>query len=686
MAAKKACFLPGSALHCRGTRLNVNTKAATQHKLFRPALGGALTVLCGWVLWGSPLRERWVNASYDILFRFESRSVTNKVALILMDNAACYNLRQERAKWDRGLHAELLDKLTDAKCPMVVFDILFQLERDAESDAALAKAIRRHGHVVLMARVTDPQAPIAEAAQLMLPQKLLLEATTNLGIGAVELSDLPRRHWPFPATEERDFPSLPWKAAQLAGARLSEKSSEQWLRYYGENGAWETISYHLALSNAPGNFTNKIVFIGSSPVHPLEPGIPEEDKFRTPYGKAVGGVEIMATTFLNLVNGDWLRRPAGWVEALVLLVGGLLLGGGTCFARPLAACCIAVGAAFAVTFGAASLSHFTNYWFPWLVITGGQVPCALVFALVTSQFGRKPEPGNETTVVIPLAQATPALDLPDAPDYKLFDPPFGQGAYGRVWVARNAIGQWQALKAVYLSRFGPHAEPYEREFNGITRYKPISDKHPGLLRVDFVSTKKAAGYFYYVMELGDGLDPGWEKSPTAYRPRDLASVQARAEGRRLPVQECIRIGLVLAEALEFIHRQGLTHRDIKPQNIIFVNGQPKLADVGLVADLLPPDQPRTLVGTPGYMPLHPEPPGTQQADIYGLGMVLYVIRTGREPELFPAVSTTLVEKANPKDFLGLNAVILKACQPDRAQRYASAAQMHAALLELQKGP
>jgi len=266
----------------------------------------------------------------------------------------------------------------------------------------------------------------------------------------------------------------------------------------------------------------------------------------------------------------------------------------------------------------------------------------------------------------------------------LFNPPFGQGAYGKVWLARNAIGQWQALKAVYLAKFGPHHEPYEREFNGIKKYKPVSNQHPGLLRVDFVSTKKAAGYFYYVMELGDALEPGWEHAPSAYRPRDLASVRACAHEHRLPVQECVRIGLALAEALDFLHRQGLIHRDIKPQNIIFVNGQPKLADVGLVAEILPPGQERTWVGTPGYMPPPPEPPGTQQADIYGLGMVLYVIRTGRDPDFFPGVSTTLVARTERTDFIRLNALILKACQPDRARRYASAAQLHADLLEVQK--
>src|SRR6516164_7270661 len=100
------------------------------------------------------------------------------------------------------------------------------------------------------------------------------------------------------------------------------------------------------------------------------------------------------------------------------------------------------------------------------------------------------------------------------------------------------------------------------------------------------------------MELGDALVPGWERNPSLYKPRDLASVRARAENRRLPVAECIRIGIALSDAMEFLHQQGLTHRDIKPQNIIFVKGQPKLADVGLVAEARRPDKEKSWVGTP----------------------------------------------------------------------------------------
>ena len=427
------------------------------------------------------------------------------------------------------------------------------------------------------------------------------------------------------------------------------------------------MSYQFATNQAAKFFRGAMVFIGSKPKTTLPDG--EIDEFRTPYtrwtGESSGGVEIQAASFLNLMNGDWLKRPTRWLEAGAFLAAGMVMGfgGGCCRLRPLPTCGIGLGVALAISLGAVSFSHLTNYWFPWLVVTGGQVPCALTYALAVSALARR---------------------LPDAPDYEMFEPPFGEGAYGKVWVVRNAIGQWQALKAVYASKFGTNAEPYEREFRGISHYKPVSDKHPGLLRVDFVSTKKSTGYFYYVMELGDAQKPGWEEHPATYRPRDLAGVRAAAKGGRLSVRECVEIILPLAEALEFLHQQGLTHRDIKPSNIIFVKGRPKLADVGLVVETGPFVKEASLVGTPGYMPPSPEPLGTAQADIYGLGMVLYVIGTGRSPGFFPEISTTLVEQTGELDFIQLNAVILKACQPDRAKRYSSATEMRAALLEVEK--
>src|SRR5258708_5796044 len=102
--------------------------ALRQHRLFRPAAGALLTAGCGLVLWGTSLGDSWVNFSYDYLFRFNSRSVTTPVVIIKMDNEAYDSSQQNRKElWDRGLHAELLNRLANDGCRLVVFDARFYL-------------------------------------------------------------------------------------------------------------------------------------------------------------------------------------------------------------------------------------------------------------------------------------------------------------------------------------------------------------------------------------------------------------------------------------------------------------------------------------------------------------------------------------------------------------------------------
>jgi hypothetical protein len=64
-------------------------------------------------------------------------------------------------------------------------------------------------------------------------------------------------------------------------------------------------------------------------------------------------------------------------------------------------------------------------------------------------------------------------------------------------------------------------------------------------------------------------------------------------------------------------------------------------------------------------------------------MVLYVISTGQEPNFFPDLATTLMERSNHGDSILLNGIILKACQPDSAKRYQTATEMLNALRQAQ---
>lgn len=629
-------------------------------------VGAVLAALCGLLFWGTPLGDAWVNASYDSLFRFGTHSVTNRVAQILMDNDSFEILNQKRdALWDRTLHAELLEKLTADRARLVVFDVFFRTTNNPMTDARLAEALRQNGHVVLMADVTDAaQSTNLVSARVVPPADLFLQAAAGWGVGRAdaETGGIARHHWPFLGPGDSNIHSLGWAAAQVFGAQLDAGIEKQWLRYYGKNGPGDKVPYYQALTEPPGFFRDKIVFVGNWPSNPSDPKEINNDKFRTPYtqttGRAVGGMEIMATTFLNLANGDWLRRPPPWLEATLLVLTGIFIGGGLCQLKRLPLLLVAAGIFLAVTIVSVTWSYFSNYWFPWLVVAGGQLPCALAWAWVSQP--RQVTIFNERF-----------------PGYTPLGKPFGEGAYGKVWLVRNATGQLQALKEIERSKF-TDAGPYDREFHGIKSYKPISNQHPGLLHIDHVNCNHDAGYFYYVMELGDALDTGWEQKGEAYQPRDLASVCSQAEGGRLPARECLRLGIVLLEGLNFIHQHGLVHRDIKPSNIIFVNGQPKLADVGLVREVLANGHEATQVFTEYFKA--PDGVGTKLADIYALGITLYVISTGRHPKSFAEVSTTLVEKP---EFMQLNQIICQACQPAADQRYADALKMLAALREAQ---
>ncbi len=152
---------------------------------------------------GHPLGDAWERTSYDYLFRFDSHPVTNQVALILMDNAAFDQFHQTRGQpWDRGLHAQLLNRLADDGCQLVVLDSFFRELREPAKDAALAAAMRRQQHLVLMAEQLRVTHPTLIGAQPLLPDKLFLAAGgTNWGVGWLDpdLDTIVRRQWPFPS-------------------------------------------------------------------------------------------------------------------------------------------------------------------------------------------------------------------------------------------------------------------------------------------------------------------------------------------------------------------------------------------------------------------------------------------------------------------------------------------------------
>jgi len=262
---------------------------------------------------------------------------------------------------------------------------------------------------------------------------------------------------------------------------------------------------------------------------------------------------------------------------------------------------------------------------------------------------------------------------PAIPDHEVLRV-IGRGSYGVIWLARTLTGQLRAIKVIDRANFD-NERSFQREFDGMSAFEPISRAHAGFINILHVG--RGDGFFYYIMELADGIDAAQPVDVATYEPRTLKSeIDQRG---RLPTSECLAIGLTLTEALDQLHRHGLIHRDIKPANLIFVQGAPKLADIGLVTT----SGQYSFVGTEGYVP--PEGPGTAQADIFSLGKVLYEITMGKDRLDFPEMATRIDEIAEKDHVLGLNEILLRACAAKPSRRYATAGEMHTDLLRLQAG-
>jgi WD40 repeat protein len=279
------------------------------------------------------------------------------------------------------------------------------------------------------------------------------------------------------------------------------------------------------------------------------------------------------------------------------------------------------------------------------------------------------------------------------PDHRLVRL-IARGSYGEVWLAHNTLGTPRAVKLVHRQTFDSE-RPFQREFEGIRRFEPISRSHEGFVQVLHVGRNDEAGFFYYVMELADNARPesarpavelsgppaGTDSVDLAaadYVARTLAS-DIRTHGR-LPIARCIEVSLALTSALGHLHKAGLVHRDIKPSNIIFVGGLPKIADIGLVSGF---GESRSFVGTEGFVP--PEGPGTPVADLYSLGKALYEMSTGKDREHFPEIPSEWLDLSPPARELEFHEIVGKACEGRPEARYASAEEMHADLSLLQSG-
>src|SRR5262245_8413323 len=100
-----------------------------------------------------------------------------------------------------------------------------------------------------------------------------------------------------------------------------------------------------------------------------------------------------------------------------------------------------------------------------------------------------------------MRQASQNQKPPTIPDHEMLRE-IGEGAFGVVWLARDCLGGFHAIKVVHRKKFESE-RPFLREMDGIRRFEPISRAHEGFVPILQVGRNQAEDYFYYVMELAD---------------------------------------------------------------------------------------------------------------------------------------------------------------------------------------
>src|SRR4051812_32703880 len=248
----------------------------------------------------------------------------------------------------------------------------------------------------------------------------------------------------------------------------------------------------------------------------------------------------------------------------------------------------------------------------------------------------------------------------------------GQGTMGTVHKARDPLlGRDVAIKQILVQTGeGPEATEFrERFFREARAAGRLS--HPGIVTVFDVSEHE--GTPFLVMEYVAG--------------RTLLSILE--DGERMSMDRACDVGIQLAEALDYAHRNGVIHRDIKPANILVTDdGRIKIADFG-VAKLIESQLTARgqLLGTPAFMA--PEQfigmPIDARSDLFSAGVVIYCMTTGEKPFAgdtvigvqYKVMHTEPVEprKLNPAISSRLDGVILKSIQKDPLQRYPSGEEL-----------
>jgi serine/threonine-protein kinase len=206
----------------------------------------------------------------------------------------------------------------------------------------------------------------------------------------------------------------------------------------------------------------------------------------------------------------------------------------------------------------------------------------------------------------------------------------GRGGMATVYLARDLRHDRPvALKVIHPELGAVLGERFHREIR-----LAASLGHPHILTVH--DSGEADGLLWYTMPVVDG---------------ESLRQRLKRDGP-LPLEEAVRIGGSVAEALDFAHSHGVIHRDIKPENILLFGNEPMVADFGIALAIDAADQERLTLtglslGTPAYMSPEQALGDTRvdrRSDIYSLGCVVYEMLAGEPPYTGPTPQAIVAKR------------------------------------------
>jgi len=258
--------------------------------------------------------------AYDIAINVTPAPVDPNTVIIAIDEKSLNGIGQW--PWRRGVHAQLIDKLTEYNAALISFDILFS-ERGAaypEDDAVFARAIKNNGHVILPLHIN----PLSHGNTLseILPIPELVKSAQSLGHVHVDIDEdgLARGLYLNSGVGDAFWPSISMAMASetnpmikyireveslKAAPYMSVKTQYRLIPFAGPGGTFPTYSYlDVMLDQVPAEvFRDKTVLIGASAV-----GL--GDIIPTPVSKSthpMSGVELHANAYSALMTNTTIQ-------------------------------------------------------------------------------------------------------------------------------------------------------------------------------------------------------------------------------------------------------------------------------------------------------------------------------------------------------------------------------------------